>query len=361
MSKKKNSKDINFFLFILICLISEVISQKIEPISIGQIVRGNMQLDESHTYYSLTIPKNESNRLLIITTHEDSSDGKDTRSSFSDPDFYISKKNKYPSSRRSSEWFSEQYGADIMSIPSESVGENDIFYIGMYCQFKCKYYLKIVTGIETEIKLNEYNFLRLKSHETMNYKFKVKNDFQKLKVLSYSVTSGSFKIYMNQNAPSSSNTYRVIPSWDNGYVIIIKKGMKEYCTNCEYHVIIVNEEEEENSGNNLILFYVGTEDEYDFHINLEHSNKIYDVLEENSKKCFSLNITEREKREEKLIINIVLFSGQAILVVEGWRRKSPNSLTKEEGNNNYLYSLIMEKYIILGEKDFDKFDQEENY
>ena len=95
------------------------------------------------------------------------------KGSFSDPDFYISKTNKYPSSKRTSEWYSEQYGADIMSIPAESVNENDVFYIGMYCQFKCKYFLKIITGKETEINLNQYYNIKLKPQESMNYKIKI--------------------------------------------------------------------------------------------------------------------------------------------------------------------------------------------
>ena len=81
-----------FILFLLFNLFTIIISQEIIPIKIGQIIKGEMPLDESHKYYSLTIPRNESNRLLIITTHEDSSIDIDTKSSFSDPDFYISKK-----------------------------------------------------------------------------------------------------------------------------------------------------------------------------------------------------------------------------------------------------------------------------
>ena len=159
------SKKILLFLYIQFIILSISNCQEIIPISIGQEIKGSFLLDESHKYYSLTIPKNASNHLLIITTKEDSSIQDNMKGSFSDPDFYISKKNKYPSSKRSAEWFSEQYGSDIMSIPSESVKENDVFYIGMYCQFKCRYFLKIETGKETEIKLNEMYNLKLKQHE----------------------------------------------------------------------------------------------------------------------------------------------------------------------------------------------------
>ena len=359
MSKSKYSQYINLFLLILFSLISESISQKIMPISIGQIIKGEMELDESHKYYSLTIPKNESNRILIITTHEDNSEGKDTKSSFSDPDFYISKKNKYPSSKRSSEWYSEQYGADVLSIPSESVGENDIFYIGMYCQFKCKFYLKIETGYETDIKLNEYNYFRLKSHETMNYKIKIQKEFKTLKVLAYSLTISNFKIFMNQNAPSSANSYKVIPSWDNGYVIIIKNDMKEYCTKCEYHIIIHNEENEGKEVINEIALYVSTE-ENNIELNLNNFNKIYDALDVNSKVCFNYNITDKQKKNEKLILDLSVFSGEATLLIEGWKSKNiPRKQLAEF--YDYSYKIVMEKHIILDKKDFDAFDKEENY
>ena len=36
---------------------------------------------------------------------------------------------------------------------------------------------------------------------------------------------------MNQNPPSSANTYNVIPSLESGYAILIKKDSIEYYTN----------------------------------------------------------------------------------------------------------------------------------
>ena len=97
-----NSSKKYLFIILIFSFLSLIISQEIETIKIGQIVKGNMPLDESHKYYMLTIPKNESKRVLILSTHEDSSTSQSYKDSFSDPDFYISKKNKYPSSRKSS-------------------------------------------------------------------------------------------------------------------------------------------------------------------------------------------------------------------------------------------------------------------
>ena len=314
-----------------------------------------MLLDESHKYYSLKIPKNAANNLLVITTHEDSSIGKNTKESFSDPDFYISKKNKYPSSRRSSEWYSEQYGADIISIPSESVQENDIFYIGMYCQFKCKYFLKIETAKESEINLNDIYNINLKPFESINYKLKINSDFSILKVISYSLSNGKFKIFMNKNLPSSANSFRVIPSWDSGYAIIIKQNTEEYCTQCEYHIIIYNEENDDNNDKtNEIFIRIITEDDKSIK-NMNELMPLFDAMESNSKRCFSYNITSLQKFNEKLILDLTVFSGEATLYVEGWSHK--NNIN----NNNYTYRVIMEKHIILDRKDFDFFDKENNY
>ena len=357
----KNLNFIKLFLFIIyyFSLLSLIASQEIEPITIGQVIKGNMPLDESHKYYKLTIPRNESNRVLIISTHEDSSTSKNYKDSFSDPDIYISKKNKYPSSRKSSEWFSEQYGSDILSIPSESVKADDIFYIGMYCEYQCKYYLKVETGVETNVIFNEFYYINLKPKETMSYKIKIKNDFHKLKVMANSVTGGKFKMFMNQNSPSSINTYKVIPSWERGYVIMVKSDSREYCTNCEYHVIIHNDEDEEKSEENQLYFYAVIEDK-DYKFNLQPFNKMYDALDDESKVSFTFNITEKEKKEEKLIIDIVVFSGYATLVIEGWRSKNIGNIEDAEKDPN-SHNIIMEKYIILEKKDFDKFDEEENY
>ena len=43
---------------------------------------------------------------------------------FSDPNIYISKTNKYPSNREESDWYSEQYGNDILTIPKNAIEKN---------------------------------------------------------------------------------------------------------------------------------------------------------------------------------------------------------------------------------------------
>ena len=348
-----------FQILLIISLLSKTNSENIQEIKIGQVIKGRLTLDEGHSYYQLKIPRNESNRILIISTSEDSSLTENTKDSFSDPDFYVSKINKYPSSKRSAEWYSEQYGSDILTIPAESVEEDDIFYIGIYCQFKCKYFLKVETGYETEINLKDYNYLRLNPKETMSYKLRIDKGFEVLKVMAISEMGYKFKIFMNQRSPSSLNTYKVVPSWENGYSIIIKKNSLEYCTNCEYHIVLHNEENNADSEPNNIVLYTIAEDK-DQKTSLEPFQKIYDVMEDNSKSCFEFNITAQQKRNEKLIIDLVIYSGYATLLIEGWRSKFINTRL-EADKSTYSHNVNSQKYIILDRKDFDTFDQEQNY
>jgi hypothetical protein len=96
MSKNINIKTQIIFPILILSILSLTISQQLEKLEIGQIIKGDMQLDESHKYYELKIPKSEAGKVLIITTQEDSLINKDIKDSFSDPDFYVSKKINIP-------------------------------------------------------------------------------------------------------------------------------------------------------------------------------------------------------------------------------------------------------------------------
>ena len=119
-----------FFLILFIYFFSLSSCQIIRNITLGKAVKGTMELDESHEYFLLKLPEDATNKVLVFTTNQDSESdlSKDDDTLFSDPDFYISKINKYPSSRLSSEWYSQRYGADIITVPSGSVKGGDLFY-----------------------------------------------------------------------------------------------------------------------------------------------------------------------------------------------------------------------------------------
>ena len=75
----------------------------------------------------------------------------------------------------------------------------------------------------------------MQPQETINYKLYIDKEFEELNVVAFS-NNGKFRIFMNKNAPSSQNTFNVIPSWSNGYVFQVKKEKKN---NIALNVIII--------------------------------------------------------------------------------------------------------------------------
>ena len=105
------------FLSFLI-LVSQISSQKIKDLTIGTPLTGRMEIDESHEYFKLVLPESIKGKILQITTKQNKEEEIKADEPFSDPDVYVSKINKYPSSPRSAEWYSERYGSDVLTIPS---------------------------------------------------------------------------------------------------------------------------------------------------------------------------------------------------------------------------------------------------
>ena len=276
----------NLIFLSLLLFISQISSQKIKDLKIGSPLTGRMEIDESHEYFKLVLPESIKGKILQITTKQNKEEEIKEDEPFSDPDVYVSKINKYPSSPRSAEWYSERYGSDVLTIPTESLNPNDVLYIGMYCQFKCRYHLNIKESTESEIILGQYNFITLQP--------------------------------MNKKAPSSQNTFNVIPSWSNGYVFQVKKEKKEqYCTQCYYHIVVHNDGEEVI---NSLTLYTNFPDKT---FNLKPEILLYDAVERQSKKCYNFDITPAQKKE-KLIIQTNMFSGNIFLAIEGWVYKERN-------------------------------------
>ena len=341
----------NILLFFIILILSDLTkSQKITDIEIGVPVKGRMEIDESHKYFKLVLPESIKGKLLQITTRQNKEEEINTDEPFSDPDVYISKENKYPSSPRSSEWYSERYGSDVLTIPAEALKVGETLYIGMYCQFKCRYHLNITEAKESEMKLGEYNFVSLGPHQAINYKLFIEKDFDELNVVSYS-NNGKFRIFMNKKAPSSQNTFNVIPSWKNGYVFQVKKeNEKEYCSNCYYHVVIHNDGEEVI---NSLTLYSYLPDKI---FNLKPEVPLYDAVDSHSKRCYSFDIKQKEKKEQ-LIIQTTLYSGLLMLSVHGWiPGKEDLVINDMRLESNYTFRIVSEQFTILNEKDFEYFD-----
>ena len=352
MSKKFSKSHFIIFFFTFLLSISQISSQKIKDLKIGTPIKGRMEIDESHEYFKLVLPESIKGKLLQITTKQNKEEEIKEDEPFSDPDVYISKINKYPSSPRSAEWYSERYGSDVLTIPAESLNPNDVLYIGMYCQFKCRYHLNIKESTESEIYLGQYNFITLQPHETINYKLFVEKEFEELNVVAFS-NNGKFRIFMNKEAPSSQNTFNVIPSWSNGYVFQVKKeNSKQYCTNCYYHIVVHNEGEETI---NSLTLYTNFPDKI---FSLKPEVLLYDAVEFRSKKCYSFDITPAQKKE-KLIIQTNMYSGYLYLSIDGWAYTERKIIFTIPFLNveKDLHRIDSELFYLLQEEDFKKFDE----
>jgi hypothetical protein len=341
--------NINLFkIFIYLIIICSNLCQEIKNITLEEEIKGELSLDESHAYYFLTIPKHANKKVLVFITHQ-GNDESNTSDDFSDPDFYISKINKYPSSRLSSEWYSQRYGPDIITISPESVKENDIFYIGIYCQFKCKYYFKSYVTHEIEIKEGIGYMTNIKPKETGNLKLHV-GEFNELKIIIYFRQRGKIKVLMSKEMPTTQNSFNVIPSWVYGYSIIVKKDTPEYCSNCDYHIFLKNEGK--YTIKDLYLFPLIQPERF----TLRPHFPLYDTMDKNTKRCYDFPINKDEKEKEKFILQMTLYSGKIDLVFEGWESKDIKDINKYQGKK--IENVIDEQIFYFDKKEFDEYDNE---
>ena len=112
-------------------------------------------------------------KMLTFYIKENKSNIEDGENIFSDPDVYVSKINKSPSNPATSEWYSERYGNDILTISDIKV--NDTFYVGIYCQFKCRYTIFPSIKSEIELKLNNPYYIVLPKNSRIYYYIYIPN------------------------------------------------------------------------------------------------------------------------------------------------------------------------------------------
>ncbi len=77
-----------------------------------------MKRDKSFEYFTLTILNNitENKYILVFIMKEDKKNKLEGEEVFSNPDIYVSKKEKQPHSPETSYYYSETYGNYILSI-----------------------------------------------------------------------------------------------------------------------------------------------------------------------------------------------------------------------------------------------------
>ena len=344
--------------FVIISFISlfcfSLSDKPLKTLKLEKKIKGRMDEDESREYYELKLPSIVPKGSLLVFTVKESRIGiKEGEEIFSDPDIYVSKTNKYPSNKEDASWYSERYGNDILTIPSYEVESNEVFYVCMYCQYKCRFILNSYLSKEAPAQVGKFYDIVLSKKSSMSYTLYVppnKNE-EELTVIAHNPSLKNFRIYMAKESPSSQNTFTIIPSFDGGYAISVSKYSKDYCTDCYYHILF--QTEEENVKINFNAFFQSTLTK------INSGNINYDFVKAGSKRCYKYDTSPINNiYNSKLIINLNLFSGNVMLSLSGWKSVNENTVQFSR-NNPYSYSVDNDKIILLQKKDFEEFDKEE--
>ena len=347
MNSKYISIRLQYILFLLILIqISSQSSQTVE-LTLNKTEIGFMNQDNSFKYYKLKLPSSiEKNKLLLVFTVKESRQGfHEGEDLFSDPDIHISKKG-FPKGREDSQWFSQKYGNDILTIPSDEVWSGEEFYISMFCEYKCRYELNSYLAQEVEIEIGKINSVTLSGLSSLSYYINIGSEnFDELNLVATSPNLKNFKIFMSKESPSSQNTFKIIPSWTGGYMISVERYTNEYCTECKYHILIQSMEDTDVS----VQFYAYFQDTI---THVLSGSVIYDAVKKDKKRCYSYDVknlySNYKKYDEKIMIQTSLFSGSSLLYISGAKKDLDKKINELMTSNNLnTYSIQGEKIVIL--------------
>ena len=346
-------------LILIILLFSLVISDSekvLKPLKLEDKIKGKMDENESREYFELKLPENIKRGVLLVFTVKESRKGiREGDEIFSDPDIYVSKSNRFPSNREEASWYSERYGNDILTIPSYAVEPNEVFYVCMYCQYKCRYELYSYLSTEAPAEIGKYYDITLSKKASISYVLFVPENDKKedLYVVANNPSLKNFRIFMAKESPSSQNTFQIIPSWEGGYSITVSKYNRDYCTNCYYHILFQTEEETVKIS--FTAYFQNTLSK------ISAGNIINDVIKAGAKRCYYFDTSIKNNLyNEKLIFNLNLFSGNVILNLNGWKSNPDEKINSLSKTSPYYFNVENDKVILLQKKDFDYFDQELN-
>ena len=345
----------NLFIFVILLLVIELSLSDVKTTSfqLDEMLIGKIDKDNSFDFYELTLPnKINLDNLLVFTARENIINVKDDDYLFSDPDIYISKNNKNPKNHKDSDWFSETFGNDIITVPAKDLKDTKKLYVALYCEKKCRYKLKAYLTKEIEFQLGEVNSIKLSKHNSVNFFLKInKDNYEQLKIVAYSPEQKHFHILMSKDdkMPSTQNTYQAIPSWMGGYMINVNNEKGE----CTYHLLFQTEEE-----STLIKFYAFFQNTF---TRISSGEPIMDSMGRNLNRCYYYDIRKgnyNTTNEDKLIIQMTLFGGEALLHISGWNKiiyNDPKDINKLE---KYEFHIISEKSIMIQKADIDIFNDE---
>ena len=343
--------------YIIILFLSISFSFSENEIFLDKEEKGEIDYDDGHFYYQLILSEPSEEELadatLIFTIDSNKENIEEGKEIFSDPDIYISKTNKKPSGPGDSTYYSEKYGNDILTIPNNDININDTFYIGVYCQYKCRYKLRAYLSKEVELSIGKMTSFTIAKNNSMNFIVNIPDkNYEEFNIYSSGNFISEYKIYMSDsNNPSSQNSFKIIPIWLGTYMFSIRNTDKEYCTNCSYHLIVQNNNKNADLNVKLNAYFQETITE------VKKTNVLFDASKKDGKRCYSFK-TEKNKNDDKLLINLRLFSGTFNLDIYGFENPMNENA---QFDRNYTYLIYNHKIILLEKRDFEKFKNNNYY
>ena len=344
------------FIFIANLIICDDNEKKISELTLNNPVDDKIIFDNSLNYYQLKIPeKIDEDNILIFTVKQSFKNIKINDEIFGDPNIYISKTNKYPSNREEADWYSEQYGNDILTIPKYALNKNEVFYIGMHCQKRCNYELKAYLSNEIGIELGRIYYIKIPKKSSQSYFIKMAPNlnYEELNVIANCPALKSFKIFMSKDSPSSQNSFKVNPSWGGGYTINIDKKNDNFCLNCTYHILLQTQNDDVQIQLNAYIKNHLT--------NIKMSKPFYDAVKKDSKRCYKFEVNKEDlDNKEQIIIQTNIYSGIIYLHISGFKEE-PEKNINDLKHELYSYRIETSQIILLKKDDLDRFLMKRNY
>ena len=153
---------------------------------------------------------------------------------------------------------------------------------------------------------------------------------------------------------SSQNSINAVPFYFGGYIINIDNTSSDYCINCRYHLLFQTEEE-----STLIRFYAFFQNTF---TQIDSGQTLIDSLEKNLKRCYYYDIKQnlhlKDISNDKIIIQIALFGGEAFLHISGFNQIIYNDINDIKKLKNYGFQIYSEKSILITKKDIKIFGEE---
>lgn len=315
-------------------------------IRINDTLEGEILEKGSYAYYSTSIPTDigPNTFFLIIQVTSIHSE-----TSYNEPIFVISKSEKFPTFTNSD--YQSLNGNGIITIPSNEVSSFKHFYIGVYCEDKCKFKIKVhLARILYNIKEEKYYNLNLKPNENLVYVFhNNKKDFDQIKFLFNSNDiKKNYKVYISRDLEISKNSIEIFSVWGSGKTGIITKNDKNlYCNDCDYYILINNKEENEKINLFFYITYPLKE------IDISHGGIIQETIKKNGEQCYTV-LLKKKYDFDNLLINLVIYGGSAYLKLNGFSNKTDINYETIFYDNMTL-EIYSQDYINIGKNLLEDF------